>query len=230
MQRIYFNHENKSNLIIKDKEIHHQLTKVLRQKVWNEVIFFDGVSFSDFVYKIESIEKKEITFALIEEIPKEKENSIIVLNQATPNKLDKLELILQKWVEVWVSEFVFFSSERSQKLVISDNKLERLNKIVVEAVEQSWRNIIPKILFEKTVKKWENSYFFHTKSDNSITLFDIKPYKKINLYVWPEGWFSENEVSFFEDFWAKRVTLWKNILRCETASITASFFVSQIKD
>lgn len=230
MQRIYFNHEKKSNLTIKDKEIHHQLTKVLRQKVWNEIIFFDGENFSDFVYKIESFDKREITFVLIEEIPKDREESKVILNQSTPNKLDKIELILQKWVEVWVNKFIFFTSERSQKLVISDNKLERLKKIVIEAVEQSWRNIIPEILFEKSIKNWENSYFFHTKSENSITLFDIKPYKEINLYVWPEGGFSEEEVKSFEENWAKRVTLWKNILRCETAAITSSFFISQIKD
>lgn len=230
MQRIYLNHENKNSLEIKDKELVHQLTKVLRQKVGNEVIFFDGVNNIDRVYKIEEIWKKDVSFTFISDVEKYQETSKIILNQALPNKLDKIELILQKGVEVWVGEFVFYNSERSQKLAISDKKMDRLTKIVEEAVEQSGRNVIPKIKFENKVKIGANSHFFHTKSDNSITLFDIKPYSVINLYVWPEGGFSDSEIAYFEESGAKRVTLGKSILRCETASITSSFFVAQIKD
>jgi RsmE family RNA methyltransferase len=41
---------------------------------------------------------------------------------------------------------LFFKSERSQKLNVTDKKIERLNKIILEAVEQSERNIIPTLI------------------------------------------------------------------------------------
>lgn len=65
------------------------------------------------------------------------------LFQALPNKLEKLEYIVQKGTEVGITNFYFFRSERSQKLLLSEAKKERLEKICIEAIEQSGRNIIP---------------------------------------------------------------------------------------
>lgn len=60
----------------------------------------------------------------------------IILYQAIPNRYEKLEYAIQKGVEVGISEFVFFPSERSQKLVITPAKIERFTAIALEAVEQ----------------------------------------------------------------------------------------------
>lgn len=61
----------------------------------------------------------------------------IILVQSLPNKLEKLEFILQKGVETGIDEFIFFPADRSQKLALLDKKVDRLKQIVVEAVEQS---------------------------------------------------------------------------------------------
>lgn len=61
----------------------------------------------------------------------------IILVQSLPNKLEKLEFILQKGVETGIDEFIFFPADRSQKLALLDKKVDRLEQIVVEAVEQS---------------------------------------------------------------------------------------------
>ena len=61
---------------------------------------------------------------------------MITLYQALPNKIEKIEYILQKGVEVGIGKFVFFRSDFSQKLVLSDTKKVRLRAIVREAVEQ----------------------------------------------------------------------------------------------
>jgi RsmE family RNA methyltransferase len=53
-----------------------------------------------------------------------------------PNKLEKLEYIIEKGVEVGVRKFVFFRSDRSQKLILSDAKKSRLIAIAREALEQ----------------------------------------------------------------------------------------------
>jgi 16S rRNA (uracil1498-N3)-methyltransferase len=60
----------------------------------------------------------------------------ITLYQALPNKHEKIEWIIQKSVEVGIQKIVFFRSERSQKLVITDAKKERYQHIMQEALEQ----------------------------------------------------------------------------------------------
>jgi 16S rRNA (uracil1498-N3)-methyltransferase len=60
----------------------------------------------------------------------------VSLYQALPNKYEKIEYILQKGVEVGISKFVFFRSDRSQKLLLSPAKIERFAAIAREAVEQ----------------------------------------------------------------------------------------------
>jgi len=104
MQRFYYPTLNNLEIIsIKDQnEIFHQLTKVLRSKIWDEVIFFDWNNYIDHIYTIDSIEKNNIILKLKEKITKNSENNInLNLYQSLPNKQEKIEFIIQKWVEVW---------------------------------------------------------------------------------------------------------------------------------
>jgi len=77
-----------------------------------------------------------------------------------------------------VTGFYFFRSERSQKLFLSENKIERLNKIIQEAVEQSGRTRIPELIIEDDIslKDFEDNenIFFHTESSSSISLKKLK--------------------------------------------------------
>lgn len=100
----------------------------------------------------------------------------------------------------------------------------------MEAVEQSGRNKIPEFkIFEKIdLEKidWKN-IFLHTKNENSKNLKDINFAEKINIFTWPEWWFSDQEVKFFEEKNWERIYLWDRILRTETAGIVTSFFIIQ---
>lgn len=233
MQRFFLNTSLlwDTQLIIDDNEIYYQITKVLRAKIKDSFIFFDGERDIDFLYEITSIDKKNIIFSLSKTINKNKKINYISLYQSMPNKLDKIELILQKWVEVWYDEFYFFRSKRSQDLKISENKFERLNKIVIEASEQSGKNKIPKIIFlEKLDFKnilWDN-FYFHTDEKWAKKLLDLKNVNsKINIFVWPEGWFDESETLEFDKNNFSKIYLWNSILRTETASIVVWFYFNQ---
>jgi 16S rRNA (uracil1498-N3)-methyltransferase len=232
MQRFHFPTLNNQQLLIisNDTDIYHQLTKVLRTKTWEEVIFFDWNNFFDYIYKIESIEKKSITLKLINKIQKSIENPLdINLYQSLPNKQEKIELILQKWVEVWYNSFCFFKSERSQNLKISENKIDRFKKIIIEATEQSSRNIVPELHFLKKIDfksiKWNNIYF-HTDKNKAkkIKELNIKNWKA-NIFIWPEWGFSNNEITIFDTIWFQKVNLWDSILRTETAGIVVWFYL-----
>lgn len=232
MQRFYYTQlQNEKIIIIKhDNNIYHQLTKVLRCKSWDKIILFDWSNYTDLVYEIESMDKKSISIKLIEKIEK-KCNTKIKLNlyQALPNKHEKIELILQKWVEVWYNSFYFFKSERSQNLKISENKIERFKKIIIEAVEQSGKNITPELHFSNKIDfkniKWDNIYF-HTDKTNAKKLKDLNIKKwKANIFIWPEWGFSDNEISIFNKTWFQKVNLWNSILRTETAGIVVWFYL-----
>jgi len=238
MQRFYINDLNTTdyNFILKDKDIIHQLIKVLRVKIWESVVFFDGNDNYDYIFRVKNILDKSIDF---EQIWREENKSEIDfelnLYQAIPNKLEKVEYIIQKWVEIWIKNFVFFRSERSQKLVMSDNKMERLQKIAIESVEQSWRLHVPEIVF---LDKYDFSpliknqnIFFHTISENSKTLQKTKiDYDNtINLFVWPEWGFSDDEIKKFKNMFFDQVHLWDRILRTETTWIVTSFYIIQNK-
>jgi len=220
-----------NEIILQDEEIIYQLIKVLRSKINDEVIFFDGINFIDFKYKIISIDKKNIIFSFIEKIEKQKENYKIVLFQSLPNKIDKIEEIIQKWTEIGTNEFIFFKAERSQDLKISENKIQRLNKIIKEACEQSGRNIIPELNFLSKLDldkiSWENLYF-HTDEKKSKFLKDLDfKSNDINIFVWPEWGFTENEIKKFEDSWFQKIYLWNNILRTQTTWVVVGFFILQ---
>ncbi len=218
----------------KTHEIYHQLTKVLRSYIWDEVVFFDGEKLIDYTYKISNISWSQLDFEYIRETEKKSENrSHISLYQAMPSKLSKLEYIVQKWVEVGYAKFVFFRSERSQKLVLSDKKLERLQKIAIESVEQSERNKVPDLVIVDKLDVPPNSsdninIVFHTADENSRALKNIVfNTENINIFVWPEGGFSAREVENFEFLWYKKSYLGDRILRCETVSSVVWFFISQ---
>jgi RsmE family RNA methyltransferase len=235
MQRIYIeNLETVNfNFVLKDKNIIHQLSRVLRSKPWDEIIFFDGKDYFDYIFKIKEISKTEIFFEQIWRI--EKNNKLdfeLNLFQAIPNKMDKIESIIKNWTQIWVSNFLFFKATHSQKLIVSDKKEDRLRKIIIESVELCGRNDIPWLIIGEKINflnlSWKN-IFLHTKDDKSKKLKDLKVNgdKIINLFIWPEGWFSNDEIWRFEKNNFEKVFLWDNILRTELAWIASSFYLIQ---
>lgn len=218
-------------LKIDDKDLLNQIVKVLRSKTWDEFLFFDGKTYFDFKYKIIQIEKKHVLFELTWKNEKNPEKIELTLYQAIPNKIDKIEDIIEKGTQIGYSKFVFFKAKRSQDLFISENKVERFKKIIQESWELAYRNIIPEIVFEKKLDleniSWEN-FYFHTQNQESNYLKNIDfSFKKYNLFVGPEWWFDEEEIDNFDKNNFKKIYLWNNILRTQTAWITTWFYFIQ---
>ncbi len=236
MNRFYFEALEKTDdsITIKNPELLNQLNKVLRVKLWDELAFFNWIENIDYIFEVKEVLKREVYLEKVwfNEVDSEIEFPLNIFN-AFPNKLDKIEHIVRKWVEVWVTGFYFFKSERSQKLNLSPNKIERLNKIIIEAVEQSWRSRVPELIIEDNISledfKDNENIFFHTKDDSSFKLADLKlDHKKwVNLFVWPEWGFSENEIKIFEKLNFKKSYLWNRILRTETVGVVVGFYIIQ---
>ena len=83
---------------------------------------------------------------------------------AMPNKRDKVELMVQKLTECGLDQIIFWPSERSVLRERNSKKEERLNKIIKEAVEQSWGRNIPELYFAQNITKY--------LQDTEVIIFD----------------------------------------------------------
>lgn len=119
-------------------------------------------------------------------IVQKNENINITLYQAMPNRFEKLEWIVQKNTEIGIKKMVFFRSERSQKLIVNESKIKRLNTIAIEAIEQSYQMIPPELDFSNAnfdtmlvQANHQENWCLHTENDN-------QPQKTIakNIGIW----------------------------------------------
>lgn len=193
MQRIYLPYTAfREELIISEKELYHQITRVMRARVGQEYVFFDGSEKVDYLYEISDINKNQCVFQLKKKIQKDSElKNELTLYQALPNKLSKLETIIQKCCEVGYKEIVFFRGDNSQKLVLSDAKKHRLERISIEAIEQCCGNHIPRIQYEDSLEDClqktgqKNIIFCHTNSSESMKVSEFSS-SDVGIVVGPE--------------------------------------------
>lgn len=188
MQRFFFSHlPLGKDITISEASFVHQLSRVLRSVVGETVILFNGDG-REYIYAITDIGKKEIRLSFERDFENTADlETVVRLYQAMPNKYEKIEYILQKGTEVGVREFVFFRSERSQKLIMSERKMERFREIVREATEQCGGNRVPSVVFfEEKILVPENgkSFVLHTEGKGSRNISDIsEKMTSINIFV-----------------------------------------------
>ena len=152
----------------------------------------------------------------------------VTLYQALP-KGDKMELIIQKAVEIGVSEIVPVISSRCvsrpDKKSLS-KKTVRWQKIAKQAAMQSGRGIVPKvrecISFNDAVKnaKGDKVIFYELGGESVKTILKDKP-SEISMFIGSEGGFSSEEVNLVTENGGRKATLGKRILRAETAPLVA---------
>ncbi|NOQ50207.1 MAG: RsmE family RNA methyltransferase [Mycoplasmataceae bacterium] len=235
MHRFFiFNHqENPTKIIIPDKDLNHQLKRVLRIGNNEKIICIyknyelSGNYINDQI-KIINVEK----FTIIKTKP------IVNLIQAIPHPR-KIPLILQKSTELNVDCIFLIPTKRSlinlDKVILKD---ERYKRIIIEASEQTGRNDLPKLKYihsfadfsinnnDLVLVLFENER--KTKLINS--LIDLDRYENIYLIIGPEGGFTLDEIKYFTKRKWIIVTTGKNILRTETATYYALSLVQAIKN
>jgi RsmE family RNA methyltransferase len=96
MQRFYVTFPLKIDLEITDADIHHQLTRVMRVSMGESIVLFDGDG-SETEYEIIHITKKSLSLrGKGRRFPKTENTKQVTLYQALPNKMEKIEYILEK--------------------------------------------------------------------------------------------------------------------------------------
>lgn len=162
----------------------------------------------------------------------------VTLFQALP-KGDKMETVIQKSVETGVFEIVPFISERCISRPDDKSKrskLERWNKISLEAAKQCGRGIVPEV---KDILSYAGMTDAALKSDVAILFYEgdgvvplnrilegVSPSSTISVIVGSEGGFSQAEVDLAREKGILIAGLGPRILRCETAPIFALSAIS----
>lgn len=221
------------NIKIIGEDINH-ISNVLRIKAQERIIVCDKEKGKSYVAELTGINKDFIDCKIIEENLETTESNInIDLYQGLP-KSDKMELIIQKAVEIGVRDIYPVSLERCVVKLDAKKgakKIERWQKIAEAAAKQSKRDVISRVNNVINIKNichnvekydiillaYENEETNTIKKE--LQKLDRNKKLSIGIIIGPEGGLSEKEVSKLIDNGAKCVTLGKRILRTETAPL-----------
>ena len=242
MNRFFFSKEKLIHgiILIEGEDVQH-ISKVLRLSEGDKIILCDGENF-EYISEIKTVEKTFIKSQVLEKKECDSEPSVeITLFQGIP-KGDKMDLIIQKSVEMGVHRIVPVIMKRSIVKIENEKdgkkKQERWQRIAMEAAKQSGRGRIPHILaplsflealkisekndlrilpYEKeealSIKKSIKGFINGLKEKTDETVFN----SSVAILVGPEGGFEAKEVEKAILSGFAPVTLGKRILRTETA-------------
>jgi 16S rRNA (uracil1498-N3)-methyltransferase len=217
-----------NSLITLDDNAFNHLIRVLRMKVGEKIILFDGSNHITPAI-IHEVNKKSVTVKTASSVLDNRESPLEIHLGQVISRGEKMEFTIQKSVELGISSITPLLSERcgvkldTERL---DKKTQQWQKIVISACEQCGRNIIPEI---KPVMKLENwcasltqglRLNLHPKAKHGIKQL-ANEHKKIYLLIGPEGGLSDNEISMTHNYHFTDILLGPRVLRTETAALTA---------
>lgn len=220
-------------IVITGEDVNH-IKNVLRMKIGEEIAVSNGVDGREYRCEVAQLLSDEVVCKL--RFIKENDVELpaqVYLFQGLP-KADKMELIIQKAVELGVYSVIPVATRRSivklddKKAVAKQN---RWQGIAEAAAKQSKRKIIPKI--EKVMsfaealemaKELEVRLIpYELAEDMSHTkeiIERIREGQKIAIFIGPEGGFDDTEIALASEVGVEPITLGKRILRTETAGMT----------
>ncbi len=220
-------------VIITGTDVNH-IKNVLRMKPGEEIAISNGVDNKEYRCAIESLGDDSIQCTLLFvkedglELP-----SKVYLFQGLP-KADKMELIIQKAVELGVYEIIPVETKRAVVKLDAKkaaSKVTRWNSIAEAAAKQSKRRVIPQVSspmsFKQAVQYAENMdvklipyELSEGMAETKRLIESVKPEQSVAVFIGPEGGFAEEEITLAQEKGILPITLGKRILRTETAGFT----------
>ena len=214
---------NHKQLTITNREIINQWKNVLRLAVGDSLILGDGNGY-EATAEIATLTSELAEVDLADQVLNKNESTIKATLYCAILKKENFELVVQKAVEVGISKIIPITTERTVK---QNLRQDRLEKIAKEAAEQSGRGIIPTI---EPIADFKTALTQATGFGPTF-IFDLTSTEKfnstslpiINIFVGPEGGFTEKEIGLAKEIGAQVASLGQLTLRGETAAIIASY-------
>ena len=224
--RLFFKESLSLNLnSILDKSQSHYLSKVMRIKTNESFSLFNQSG--EWEAKVLDINKGIVEFTVTKKL-RSAENEKEIWLAFAPIKLNYLNLMIQKATEIGVTRFIPILTERT---VVRKLNEKRINKIIVEASEQSNRLKVPSLdkltKFDTFLKSNQNTNIIFGDLNTNNKKLDLKNKDPLCILIGPEGDFSVRERENISKL--KKIIPLKindNILRSETAAISMISIIS----
>lgn len=233
-----------TRVIITGSDVNH-IKNVLRMQPGEEIAVSNGEDGKEYRCGIEELNEEEIvcTLRFVKEDGVELPSKIYLF-QGLP-KADKMELIVQKAVELGVYEIIPVATKRAVVKLDekkAKSKIARWQTISEAAAKQSKRRIVPEIhsvmSFKEAVAYAKNMqvkvipYELAEGMERTRELIgNLKPGENIAIFIGPEGGFEESEIQAALENGIEPITLGKRILRTETAGFTVlSWIMYQLEE
>lgn len=217
--------------------------KVLRIEIGEKVII-NNLQGIEYLGEIEEVNKQQVSVKLLQRLEVNNESHLeVYLFQGLP-KAAKMDLIVQKGTELGIRQVIpIITSRVDVKLKGEFKKLDRLQRIALEACKQCKRTLIPEIKepvefkemtdilteMDLVVVPYENAEGYGIR--NMIGEINLCRIKKVAIIVGPEGGFEEEEIEELRSKGAYIITLGPRILRTETAGfVCASLLQYELGD
>lgn len=225
-------HSIQGQKVILPETIAHQLRNVLRMRLGSHIVVLDNQGW-EYEIELTEIERKSAIGQVLEKRLAPGEPSIQLTLYQSILKKHNFELVLQKGTEIGVTRFVPMITERTIVSDVKDSKLDRWERIITEAAEQSRRGKLPElhepIEFEQVLAEVAqfDLALIPYEEEKTQRISDMLPQKcnSVAILIGAEGGFSEAEIEQAKSAGIYPVTLGKRILRAETAAIVACAIV-----
>lgn len=222
-----------TQIYITGKDVNH-IKNVLRMRIGEEISVGNGIDGKEYRCVIDSFEEDSVNCKLLfikedgVELPVK-----VALFQGLP-KADKMELIIQKAVELGVYEIIPVATKRCVVKLDAKkeaSKIARWQAIAEAAAKQSKRAVVPQI---RPVMTMQEAIKAASEMEHRIIPYELAegmaktkevfesftPGNSVAVFIGPEGGFEEKEVEAATEAGIEPVSLGKRILRTETAGFT----------
>jgi 16S rRNA (uracil1498-N3)-methyltransferase len=228
-------------LEITDREAANQILNVFRMQLGDRFVVCDGKG-REATVEIAGKESKgsqeskgsmaKVIVSVIDRREVQTESAVKTVLHCAVLKRENFELVVQKATECGVARIVPLVTQRTVKLSV---RLDRLQKIAKEAAEQSGRGVVPEIVQPMPLK----DAIMQAKENGMNVLFEpgfpafkpskpLMPFKPLGLFIGPEGGWDDSEVEQLRAAGYDVAGLGPRILRAETAAIVAVFLATRM--
>lgn len=204
---------------IQDSSLVNQVLRVLRMRVGEELVLFDGNG-TERLYSIDVIEDKAFHVKRVTDLVPTYPHRKVVLAWSLLKK-DKNDWVIQKATELGVTRLLPLITERTEKTGFD---VDRAHKIAIEAAEQCGRHSLVDIHEPQTIPSVIGQYSDKVPlcvADMSGGVFEDNASDEVVVFVGPEGGWTDKERTLFSDSLVPTIRIGAFTLRAETASIAA---------
>ncbi|MCH5239531.1 MAG: 16S rRNA (uracil(1498)-N(3))-methyltransferase [Muribaculaceae bacterium] len=221
----FYSPDIEKTLTLPEEESGH-CVRVLRMREGEEIRVTDGKG-NIYYCKITEANHRQVALEILRKESKPHRGYEIILAIAPTKNSDRLERMVEKATEIGVDKIVLLKCQRSER---KNQRIDRLNRIIISAMNQSLDSYLPKLQDITPLKEFVSNqssnfqkFFGYCDKNYPLKNFsqECEASKSVVIMIGPEGDFSPEEVEMSVAHGFVPVTFGNKRLRTETAGVYA---------